>query len=144
MEQDWKHTGEPSPTTAEWLFSNEAYRPQSVKCTCNHLNVRQAQVAPVLCPTAPEDHGDCTGTNVTKMKQPIPQQPTGEHRADIAALEADQQMLIAALRLLFNLLEQYAPSWYAQEHHDAAAAALSKSNGSDGGDRFRATRSGRL
>ena len=30
----------------------------------------------------------------------------------------------AALRELFELLEDYAPSWYTEEHHNRAAAAL--------------------
>jgi hypothetical protein len=28
------------------------------------------------------------------------------------------------LRELFNLLEQYAPTWYTEEHHNRAVAAL--------------------
>jgi len=32
---------------------------------------------------------------------------------------------IAALRELFNLLEEYSPSWYTEEHHKRAVAALS-------------------
>ena len=30
----------------------------------------------------------------------------------------------AALRELFELLEDYAPAWYTEEHHNRAAAAL--------------------
>ena len=30
----------------------------------------------------------------------------------------------AALRELFELLEDYAPTWYTEEHHNRAAAAL--------------------
>jgi hypothetical protein len=29
-----------------------------------------------------------------------------------------------ALRMLYDLLENYAPPWYTQDHHDKAAAAL--------------------
>jgi len=32
--------------------------------------------------------------------------------------------LAEVLTELFDLLEQYAPSWYTQEHHDKALAAL--------------------
>lgn len=29
-----------------------------------------------------------------------------------------------ALKLLYDILEDYAPVWYTEEHHDKAAAAL--------------------
>ena len=29
-----------------------------------------------------------------------------------------------ALQMLYDLLEEYAPSWYTEEHHDKAEAAL--------------------
>ena len=29
-----------------------------------------------------------------------------------------------ALKMLHDLLEEYAPSWYTEEHHDKAEAAL--------------------
>ena len=32
--------------------------------------------------------------------------------------------LVNALLELYNLLEEYAPTWYTQEHHDRAEAAL--------------------
>jgi hypothetical protein len=32
--------------------------------------------------------------------------------------------LIEALKMLFDLLEEYAPTWYTEEHHDRAASAL--------------------
>jgi hypothetical protein len=36
----------------------------------------------------------------------------------------DRQRLIDALANLHRLLEEYAPSWYTQEHHEKAALAL--------------------
>jgi hypothetical protein len=35
-----------------------------------------------------------------------------------------QKMLNDALRLLFDLLEEYSPLWYTKEHHDQADEAL--------------------
>ena len=40
-------------------------------------------------------------------------------------LEKRMNHLEAALRELFLLLEEYAPTWYTEEHHNHAAAALS-------------------
>jgi hypothetical protein len=36
----------------------------------------------------------------------------------------NEAKLKAALEMLFELLEAYAPTWYTEEHHDKAAAAL--------------------
>jgi hypothetical protein len=33
-----------------------------------------------------------------------------------------------ALKMLYDLLEEYAPSWYTEEHHDKAEAALRSVN----------------
>jgi len=41
-----------------------------------------------------------------------------EHRA------AEVLKLREALKILYDLLEEYAPSWYTEEHHDKAEAAL--------------------
>ena len=38
--------------------------------------------------------------------------------------ELIQERLAHALTLLYELLEEYAPSWYTQEHHEIAEAAL--------------------
>jgi len=38
--------------------------------------------------------------------------------------ELTQERLAHALRLLYQLLEEYAPSWYTQKHHEIAEAAL--------------------
>jgi hypothetical protein len=41
-----------------------------------------------------------------------------EHRA------AEVLKLREALKMLYDLLEEHAPSWYTEEHHDRAEAAL--------------------
>jgi hypothetical protein len=46
------------------------------------------------------------------------------NHAEILPLQKRQKMLNDALRLLFDLLEDYAPLWYRKEHHDRAAEAL--------------------
>ncbi len=46
----------------------------------------------------------------------------------IPIAETDRSRLVDALRTLYDLLEQYAPSWYTQQHHDKAAAALGIKN----------------
>jgi hypothetical protein len=44
--------------------------------------------------------------------------------SDVRKLREDQRKLVTALKTLFDLLEDYAPHWYAQEHHDIASDAL--------------------
>lgn len=44
---------------------------------------------------------------------------------DIVRLRYEQKQLQSALKLLFELLEEYAPSWYKEEHHDIAIASFS-------------------
>ena len=41
----------------------------------------------------------------------------------------DREQIIQTLTELYELLEEYAPSWYTQEHHDAAQAALNALKG---------------
>jgi hypothetical protein len=41
-----------------------------------------------------------------------------EHRA------AEVLKLREALKTMYDLLEEYAPSWYTEEHHEKAEAAL--------------------
>lgn len=43
---------------------------------------------------------------------------------EIKQLKANQKRLMTTLQTLFDLLEQYAPRWYTQEHRDKAIAAL--------------------
>jgi hypothetical protein len=43
---------------------------------------------------------------------------------EVAQLRKHQKQLLSALRLLFDLLEAYAPFWYTEEHHIKALAAL--------------------
>jgi hypothetical protein len=41
----------------------------------------------------------------------------------------DQQRIVTAFQALFDLLENYAPAWYTQEHHDLACEALAIASG---------------
>lgn len=41
----------------------------------------------------------------------------------------DQQRIVHALQVLFDLLENYGPAWYSQEHHDLASEALAIARG---------------
>ena len=43
---------------------------------------------------------------------------------EIKRLKDNQKRLMATLQMLFDLLEEYAPRWYTQEHRDKAIAAL--------------------
>lgn len=43
---------------------------------------------------------------------------------DVGTLQGKQEDLVRALQMLFDLLEEYAPAWYTQEHHDIATDAL--------------------
>jgi len=45
-------------------------------------------------------------------------------REKSAALRIELAGVGEVLRELFNLLEQYAPTWYTAEHHNRAVAAL--------------------
>lgn len=42
--------------------------------------------------------------------------------------ELNQERLVRALTQLYQLLEEYAPSWYTREAHDIATAALKAVN----------------
>ena len=55
----------------------------------------------------------------------VPPTPMENNPAELARLRKNQKKLVQALQRLFNLLERYAPSWYTEEHHDSASAALS-------------------
>ena len=41
-----------------------------------------------------------------------------------SGMEVDRVRLLDALEELHRLLEEYAPAWYTQEHHEKAEAAL--------------------
>ena len=45
-------------------------------------------------------------------------------RQPIPEGKPDPSRAVEALRTLYELLEQYAPSWYTDEHHRQAASAL--------------------
>ena len=36
----------------------------------------------------------------------------------------EQKQILDALKMLFDLLEEYAPTWYTEEHHRQALSAL--------------------
>jgi hypothetical protein len=48
------------------------------------------------------------------------------HNGDLKLPESDQSVPTTreALEELFQLLEEYAPTWYTEQHHDRAIAAL--------------------
>ena len=48
---------------------------------------------------------------------------SGDDR-EIRQLKDNQKKLVAALQMLFDLLEEYAPLWYTQKHRDKAIAVL--------------------
>ena len=45
-------------------------------------------------------------------------------KAEPLRLQNNRKKLQEALKLLFDLLEEYSPLWYTKEHHDQAKAAL--------------------
>jgi hypothetical protein len=49
---------------------------------------------------------------------------TGSHREQSDTSPAQLESIAEAFRELFNLLEEYAPVWYTEEHHNKAVAAL--------------------
>ena len=51
-------------------------------------------------------------------------QATGSHREKSDASPAPLESIAEVFRELFSLLEQYAPVWYTEEHHNRAVAAL--------------------
>ena len=51
---------------------------------------------------------------------------TGSESAELTKLINNQEKLVEALRMLFDLLESYAPMWYTEEHHKIASEALAR------------------
>ena len=49
---------------------------------------------------------------------------TRSRREQPDASPAQLESIAGVFRELFNLLEQYAPAWYTEEHHNRAVAAL--------------------
>ena len=43
---------------------------------------------------------------------------------EVVRLREEQKQTLDALQMLFDLLEQFAPCWYTEEHRDQALAAL--------------------
>jgi hypothetical protein len=52
------------------------------------------------------------------------QERRGRQREKSDALQPQLASVVEAFRELFNLLEEYAPPWYTEEHHNRAVAAL--------------------
>jgi len=48
----------------------------------------------------------------------------GSLEPELVELRKHQTQLFISLKLLVDLLEEYAPSWYTEEHHTQALAAL--------------------
>jgi hypothetical protein len=50
----------------------------------------------------------------------------GSHTGDLKFPETEQRIPTSreVLEELFQLLEEYAPAWYTEQHHDRAVAAL--------------------
>ena len=51
-------------------------------------------------------------------------EPKGSQREESDASPTQLTSIAEVFRELFNLLEQYAPVWYTEEHHNSAVAAL--------------------
>ena len=43
----------------------------------------------------------------------------------VSEMERDRVLLTKVLTEIYELLEEYAPPWYTQQHHDRVKAALS-------------------
>jgi hypothetical protein len=58
------------------------------------------------------------------MSDPESGEVTGSHRQQSDASPAQLESIAGVFRELFNLLEQYAPVWYTEEHQGRAVEAL--------------------
>src|SRR6516225_9685108 len=65
---------------------------------------------------------DAAGRSVTMSDPEFEERSGGRHKKP--SLEAQSVYVAEVFRELFNLLEQYAPVWYTEEHHNRAVAAL--------------------
>jgi hypothetical protein len=45
-------------------------------------------------------------------------------KTELQRIRENPKKLNEALKMLFDLLEEYAPLWYTKEHHDKAKAAM--------------------
>ena len=61
------------------------------------------------------------GTRTLKSKNPAGPSTLLKYES---MADLDRARLVDALSELHDLLEEYAPSWYTQEHHEKAVAAL--------------------
>lgn len=67
-------------------------------------------------------YGDRVHEDCCAPKLKLEQATDGRYRR-----EDNQEKLATALQVLFDLLEEYTPVWYTQEHHDMACAVLASS-----------------
>jgi len=58
------------------------------------------------------------------MSDPESDKVGGSQRIHSDAFPAELESIAEAFREMFNLLEQYAPVWYTEEHHNRAVTAL--------------------
>jgi len=72
--------------------------------------------------TLSRERSHSVGNRIRKQKLMGPER----FRLPIQRSAADVLKLQEALKMLYELLEGYAPSWYTEEHHDRAEAALGK------------------
>jgi hypothetical protein len=73
----------------------------------------------------------CGGGHIFLTTRLMHEEIAGSHEdtrhsnhAEILSLQKKLKRLNDALRLLFDLLEEYSPLWYTKEHHDQADEAL--------------------
>lgn len=57
----------------------------------------------------------------------------GQRLSYVPEVELEPTRLAAVLRELYDLLEQYAPAWYTEEHHERAESALRIAGGAGHG-----------
>jgi hypothetical protein len=50
-----------------------------------------------------------------------------ERRKDVVERRKNEAKLVSALEVMFGLLEEYGPTWYSEECHNQALAALDSS-----------------
>lgn len=64
-----------------------------------------------------------SGLRARKRERAMARRVAGE-KAEVLKLRRKEKQLREALKMLFDLLEEYAPTWYTEEHHENAGVAL--------------------
>lgn len=75
----------------------------------------------VMRPTASDKLRTQTKSSLSSLRR--------HHNQESESRETERARLIEALSDLHDLLEQYAPSWYTEEHHLKAESALQSAKG---------------